>query len=173
MGSSGKMTVCNSGPLIHLAMIDRLDLLQALFGRVSIPHSVKIEVVDTGKEEGKADAFLIEGEIENGWIVVEEAPDDGAGDIADSAGIEAGEAESIMLARSKQCLVLLDDLAARRFAAGLGLEVTGSIGVLVRAVKVGLISRNEGLYALEKLARIMWLSVGVYEDVRKVVEGMD
>ncbi|TFH41216.1 MAG: hypothetical protein E4G94_08335 [ANME-2 cluster archaeon] len=37
----------------------------------------------------------------------------------------------------------------------------------------GLISRNEGLDALEKLARIMWLSVGVYEDVRKVVEGLD
>ena len=64
------MTVSNSGPLIHLAMIDRLDLLQALFGRVAIPHTVKIEVIDRGKEEGKADAFLVE--IENGWIVVED-----------------------------------------------------------------------------------------------------
>jgi len=35
-----------------------------------------------------------------------------------------------------------------------------------------LISRNEGLDALDKLAQIMWLSVGVYEDVRKVVEGL-
>jgi len=167
------MTVSNSGPLIHLAMIDRLDLLQALFGRVAIPLTVKIEVVYRGKEEGKADAFLVEGEIEHGWIVVEDCVDEGAEDIAESAGIKAGEAEAIMLARSKLCLVLLDDLAARRFAAGLGLEVTGSIGVLVRAVKVGLISRSEGLDALEKLARIMWLSVGVYEDVHKVVEGLD
>jgi predicted nucleic acid-binding protein len=166
------MTVSNSGPLIHLAMIDRLDLLQALFGRVAIPYTVKIEAVDRGKEEGKADAFLVEGEIRNGWIVVEDCVEERAEDIAESAGIEAGEAEAILLARSKQCLVLLDDLAARRFAAGLGLEVTGSIGVL-RAVKVGLISRSEGLDALEKLARIMWLSVGVYEDVRKVVEGLD
>ena len=36
-----------------------------------------------------------------------------------------------------------------------------------------LVSRNEGLDALEKLARVMWLSVGVYEDVHKVVEGLD
>ena len=130
-----------------------------------------VEVAYRGKEEGKADAFLIEGEIENGWIVVED-PGDSAEDIADSAGIDAGEAEAIMLARSRHCPVLVDDLAARRFASGLGLEVTGSIGVVVRAVKVGLISRDEGLDALDKLALVMWLSVGVYEDVRKVVEGL-
>ena len=169
MGAAGEMTVSNSGPLIHLTMIGRLDLLKALFGSVIIPRTVKMEVVDRGKEEGKADAFLIEGEIENGWIVVED-PDDSAEDIADSAGIDAGEAEAIMLARSRHCPVLIDDLAARRFAVGLGLEVTGSIGVVVRAVKVGLISRDEGLDALDKLALVMWLSVGVYEDVRKVVE---
>lgn len=165
------MTVSNSDPLIHLAMIGRLDLLKLLFSSVVIPRTVKLEVVDRGKEEGKADAFLIEGEIENGWIVVED-PGDSAEDIANSAGIDAGEAEAIMLARSRQCPVLIDDLAARRFAAGLVLEVTGSIGVVVRAVKVGLISRDEGLDALEKLARVMWLSVGVYEDVRNVVEGL-
>ena len=166
------MTICNSGPLIHLAMIGRLDLLESLFGWVVIPRTVKIEVVGQGKEEGMADAFLVEGEIENRWIVVEDNIDGGAKGLADSAGIESGEAEAIMLARSERCLVLLDDLAGRRFAIGLGLEVTGSIGVLVRAVKVGLMSRDEGLEALEKLARVMWLSVGVYGDVRKVVEGL-
>ena len=152
-------------------MIGRLDLLKTLFGSVIIPSTVMMEVVDRGKEAGKADAFLIEGEIENGWIVVED-PGDSVEDIADSAGIDAGEAEAIMLAGSRQCPVLIDDLAARRFAAGLGLTVTGSIGVVVRAVKVGLISRDEGLDALDKLALVMWLNVGVYEDVRKVVEGL-
>ena len=171
MGAAGEMTVSNSGPLIHLAMIGRLDLLKLLFGRVVIPRTVRMEVVDRGKEEGKADAFLIEGEIENGWIVVEN-PIGSAEDIADSAGIDAGEAEAIMLAGSRQCPVLIDDLAPRRFAVGLGMEVTGSIGVVVRAVKVGLISRDEGLDALDKLALVIWLSVGVYEDVRKVVEGL-
>ena len=63
-------------------------------------------------------------------------------------------------------------LAAGRFAAGLGLEFTGSIGMVVRVVKVRLISRDEGLEALEKLTLVMWLNVGVYEDVRKVVEGL-
>jgi len=43
---------------------------------------------------------------------------------------------------------MIDDLAARRFAAGLRLAV------------------------LDKLALVISLNVGVYEDVRKVVEGL-
>lgn len=37
---------------------------------------------------------------------------------------------------------------------------------------MGSMSRNEKLDALEKLARVMWFGVGVYEDVLKVVEGL-
>lgn len=166
------MIVSNSGPLIHLARIDRLKLLKELFGKVMIPQEVKIEVVDRGKEEGAADAFLIESEIEKGWIVIEESTNDNLKNIAESAGIENGEASAIMLAKKRNCPVLIDDLAARRFAIGLGLEVVGSLGVLIRSAKIGKISKSEALDALDKLVRVMWLSVDVYEDTRKVIEGL-
>jgi len=68
--------------------------------------------------------------------------------------------------------ILLDDLAARRFAIGLGLEVTGSIGVLLKCTKLEMLPDREALDCLEKLARIMWLSVDVYEDARKTIEEM-
>lgn len=68
--------------------------------------------------------------------------------------------------------ILLDDLAARRFAIGLGLEVTGSIDVLFKCTKLKTISNREALDCLEKLARIMWFSVDVYEDARKTIEEM-
>jgi predicted nucleic acid-binding protein len=48
----------------------------------------------------------------------------------DRVRIEIGGTVAIMLARRKNYPVLLDDLAARRFATGLGLEVTGSIRCL-------------------------------------------
>lgn len=166
------MIVSNSGPLIHLARIDRLKLLKELFGKVMIPQDVKIEVVDGGKEEGAPDAFLIESEIEKGWIVIEESKNDKSKKIAESAGIENGEVSAIMLAKIKKCPVLIDDLAARRFASGLGLEVVGSLGVLIHSVKVGKISKSEALEALDKLARAMWLSVDVYEEARKAIEGL-
>jgi len=75
-----------------------------------------------------------------------------------------------MLARRKQCPVLIDDLAARRFAIGLGLEVIGSIGVLIRCGRVKTISKTEALEALEKLGRVMWLSIDVYVDAQKIID---
>ena len=173
MGSERGVVVSNSGPLIHLARIDLLNLLRQLFGKVVIPIDVRIEVVDLGKEEGAADAFLIESEIRAGWIVIEEIiTDDSVKEIAKSVGIDIGESAAIMLARRKKCPILLDDLVARRFATGLGLEVAGSIGVLIRSTKNQKLSKSEALDALERLARVMWLSVDVYEDARKTIEGL-
>lgn len=166
------MIVSNSGPLIHLARIDRLKLLKELFGEVVIPHEVKLEVVDRGKDEGAADAFLIEGEIEAGWILIDQSKSSGVKEIAESAGMDIGEVSAIMLAREMKCPILIDDLAARRFAIGMGLEVAGSIGVLIRSAKMGKISKSEALDALDKLARVMWLSVDVYEDTRMAIEGL-
>ncbi len=75
-----------------------------------------------------------------------------------------------MLARIMKCPVLIDDLAARRFVSGLGLEVVSSIGVLIRYAKLQKISKNEALGALDKLSLVMWLSLDVYEDTRKIIE---
>jgi predicted nucleic acid-binding protein len=90
-------------------------------------------------------------------------------EIAKRAGIDMGEAIVIMLAREKEYPVLIDDLAARRFAIGMGLEVAGSIGVLIKAVKAGINSKEESLDDLKKLAKVMWLSVDVYEDARRTI----
>ena len=165
------MIVSNAGPLIHLTKISRLNLLKELFKSVVIPNTVKIEVVDRGKEKGAADAFLIENEVGK-WIVAEEDINDRVKEIAKRAGIEMGEAIAIMFAKEKGFPALIDDSAARRFAIGLGLEVIGSIGVLIKATKAGIISKEEALDGLEKLAKVMWLSVDVYEDARKTIEGL-
>ena len=172
MGHERKMTVSNSGPLIHLAKIDKLVLLKELFGEIFIPSQVKTEVVDAGKKEGMADAFLIEGEIKNGWIRVNYDIDN-IEDIAKNVGIDEGEAAAIVLAKKMGMPILLDDLAARRFATGLGLEVTGSIGILLKSTRLKILPKNAALDCLDKLARIMWLSIDVYEDARKIIENME
>lgn len=171
MGPERKMIVTNSGPLIHLAKIDKLIFLKELFGEVIIPLQIKTEVVDAGKKEGMADAFLIENEIEHGWIIIDSNITDFE-DIARNVGINEGEAAAIMLARKMKKPILLDDLAARRFAIGLGLEVTGSIGILFKCTKLKIISNREALNCLEKLARIMGPSIDVYEDARKTIDEM-
>lgn len=160
--------VSNAGPLIHLAKIGRLNLLKEIFSEIIIPRTVKVEVVDRGKEKGRPDAFLIDSV---NWIKVVEDPPN-ADQLAEKAGIHRGEACAILLAKSLNAPVLLDDSDARKFALGLGLEVVGSVGVIIKAVRLGVISKDDGLKDLEKLANIMWLSINVYEKARKVIESL-
>ena len=56
--------VSNSTPLIFLAKIGKLDLLEKIFDSVQIPNEVYLEVVVEGKEKGYSDAFLVGNLIE-------------------------------------------------------------------------------------------------------------
>jgi len=167
-GTSSGPCVSNSGPLIHLASINRLNLLKELFGTVIIPRPVKEEVVDRGQEAGAADAFIVEEEIKKGWIEVRHHK--GSKSVAERAGIEAGEAAAITLAKKLGAPVLLDDASARSFAIAYGVEVAGSVAVILKSARHDLISKSEALDALDDLAEVMWLGPGVYRKARKVVE---
>lgn len=160
--------VSNAGPLIHLAKIGRLTLLKEIFSEIVIPRTVKAEAVEKGKEKGRPDAFLIDNAT---WIKAVEDPPN-TGQLAEKVGIHRGEASAILLAKSLNVPVLLDDSDARKFALGLGLEVVGSIGVIIKAVRLDVISKDDGLKDLEELAKVMWLSVNVYERARKVIESL-
>ncbi len=154
--------VSNASLLIHLIKTGQLDLFRKIFEELVVPRSVWLEVV----ERGKPDAFLI-GNI--GWIKVVEDPPN-AIEIAES-GIHREEACAILLG-SMNAPVSLDDTGDRKFAQGLGLTVVGSIGILIRGIREELLTADDGLNYLDKLANIVWLSVEVYERVRKIIEGL-
>ena len=64
------------------------------------------------------------------------------------AKLHAGEVETMILAQQKSFqadLVILDDLAARKTAQYLGLTVTGTLGVLIKAKQKGTISEVKPL----------------------------
>ena len=50
------IVLCNSGPLIALGKLNRLDLLAGLFGEVQIPGAVYEEAVTQGLTRGEPDA---------------------------------------------------------------------------------------------------------------------
>ena len=64
------------------------------------------------------------------------------------AKLHAGEVETMILAQQKSFhanLVILDDLAARKTAQYLGLNVTGTMGVLIKAKQKGIIAEVKPL----------------------------
>jgi predicted nucleic acid-binding protein len=52
------VVLCNSGPLMALGKLNRLDLLAELYNEVQVPKAVYNEVVSQGLARGAPDALI-------------------------------------------------------------------------------------------------------------------
>lgn len=129
--------VCDSGPLIHLAQINRLWILQKLFGCILVSPSVRVEVVDEGIRRRCPDAEVAEAAFSDGWILVEVLSASAlkqAARLADGEGISRADAEVIVLSEKKKALFLSDDMALSRIAEMYGLKAWDTWNLLLEAL---------------------------------------
>ncbi len=114
--------VSDSTCLIGLERINRLDILAKSFKEVYIPPMIEME---TGLSLG----WLVVKPVRNTTLVR-----------ALTTQVDAGESEVIALALElKEVIVVLDDKKARRMANEMGLQVIGTIGLLLNAKKRSLV----------------------------------
>jgi hypothetical protein len=69
-----------------------------------------------------------------------------------------GEASCLAIAMVREIKILTDDWDARKYAQKFGIPVSGTIGVLVLAVKKELISKNKGNNLLSEMIRMGFYS---------------
>ena len=130
--SKMRKVIVNTTPLIALAEIGELHLLKDLYDEIYIPNAVF--------EEVKSEPAYTEVRNASEWIKQVSV------DSADnremlSSRLHSGEVEVIQYAReSKADLVILDDQLARRTAKYLGLTITGTLGVIIKAKEQGYVS---------------------------------
>jgi predicted nucleic acid-binding protein len=137
------IVVTNSGPLMALGTLGLLELLSQLYGQVRLPTAGYLEVVVRGSERGSPDAFLTQRAIQRGQLVVVEVSDaDLPSDIA-ALPIDAGEKQALYTLRDQAGLLLLDDLKAREEAQARGLNVRGTLGVIIQAYRAALLNFDE------------------------------
>jgi len=151
--------VVNSTPLISLAILGQLDLLQLIFGDVIVPRAVYDEVVTRGDgKPGHKNLTAVD------WFQIEEV---GHQELKQSIMVELdeGEAEVICTAKDRGVRrVCIDEFAGRRYAKLLGLEVIGTLGVLLIAKQRSYI--REIKPCIEKLlASDRHISTAVYNEV--------
>ena len=132
------LVVSNAGPLISLARIGHFRLLQQVFGRICIPQAVYDEVVIAGagragaEETREATDNRVEARSVQNQVTVRSL----------LTKLGKGEPEAIALAvEASSDLVLLDDRRARATAEFMGLNVTGTVGLLIRAARRGLVTQ--------------------------------
>jgi len=137
--------IADTGPLIALAKIKHLDLLHVLFEQVRIPVIVYKELMaKIGEEGGEIDTAL-----DQFILINQEIPKTKKIEYA-IQNLGQGERKVIELAYSynKPVLLLMDDKSGREAAKQLKLNVTGSVGILLKAKKEGKIDNVSDLLRL-------------------------
>lgn len=136
--------IIDTSVLIALERINILDVLCSIYSHIILPEAV---VSEFGTPS--LDCYSSE-KVKSPMVRL----------LVLDLNLGRGEAESIALASEIGLRLVLDDLKARKVAENLGLKVTGTIGILLKAESLALIDsaydkakelRDKGFYISDQL----------------------
>lgn len=150
-----RRAVINTSPLLALiAAIGDLSLLKHAYTQVLVPYAVAQEVMAAGQLGFGVEAFMADQYLSRGddslvippWLL---------------NSLDVGEAAVVATALSMRVnRVCIDETVGRRVARLAGLQVTGSLGVLIKLKSVGAIPaiapcvermRSQGIWLSETI----------------------
>lgn len=122
------IVVSDTTPLISLLKIDRIDLLEILFGQILIPQAVFDELTADVRFQLEADQIR-----RKRFIIIKAVRNPESADILKRAtGLDQGESEAIILADElKADILMMDEAKGRTVSFQMGFRVMGTIGVLM------------------------------------------
>jgi uncharacterized protein len=154
--------VSNTTPLISLLKLERLNILKSLYGEISIPVAVFNEI-----EAGKQKSYY-QDLSKISWIKIIQVKDNLA--VKYFLDLDSGEAEAIVLASEINAdLIILDEKLGRFHAKHAGIAVTGTIGVLIKAKRQGLIKELKPLLK-ELISKDVWISEKLINEILIQIE---
>jgi len=117
------IVIADTSCLIVLSRLNALPLLRSLYRKIYITEEIAFEFGDPLPD----------------WVIVEPVKEKQTFQILLSI-LDIGEASAIALALElKDVLLIVDEFKGRREAQRLGIKITGTLGVLVKAKQHGLI----------------------------------
>jgi predicted nucleic acid-binding protein len=126
--------ICNTSPFQYLHQIDQLKILPALAGKVIVPPAVLEELA-----EGKAQGLDLPDAQNLSWVAIRAPASALAQPLITDLG--PGETQVLMLALEiPGSIAILDDKFARRVAEVRGVPIIGTLGLILDAKHVGILS---------------------------------
>ncbi len=127
--------ISNTSPLQYLYQLDLIHLLFKMYGHIIIPDAVVKEL-----DEGRVQGIKLPDPISFSRIKIRSVRERRLLPLV--TGLGNGEKEVMALGlESSDALIILDDLPARHHASFLGLKITGTLGILLKAKQKGHIER--------------------------------
>ena len=164
-----RLVIADAGPLIALARLERLDLLQRLFGTILVTRWVADEVLTGGDfpdiaalRAALAQPWLQTVELQNLTNLDWQAQ---CRDLMNLHQIDMGEASAMVLAQylasqGDAAMLLMDDFRGRSAAQHSGFALIGTTGLLLLAKQLGAIEaikpslmtlRQQGYFLSDRL----------------------
>lgn len=136
------IVISDTSCINYLVIIDEINILYHLYKVVIIPQAVRTELLRAKTPEIVRDWVSDAPE----WLRVETVELS-----SEFSDLGAGEREAIVLALQMNAdVILIDDRLAREAAEQEGLEVTGTLGVLLAAAKANLLSLEDAIAKLKQ-----------------------
>jgi len=163
------VVVADTCPVIFLAKLSRLALIQGVFpGSILLPEAVRQELDQENTplvELRRIRAFLRGCRVEA--VRNPQFP---------TSVLSLADRCVLTLAGNHQeCVILTDDGLLRRVAEAERFRVAGTLGVLIRARRAGLVARPETVRALEELVgqHRFRISVELYQEALRQIASTD
>ena len=128
---SDAIWVINASPLILLGKLGRTDLLEGLASRIMVPDAVFREVA-AGMDDASAAATLA-------WAQSRRVSDVDVPVSISAWDLGAGESQVLAQSLASRCVAVLDDGEARAAAKVHGVPLVGTLGIILRARRAGLV----------------------------------
>ncbi len=151
----------NTTSIIALGSIQRLALLPKLFGQIHLVSEV-VEECEVGGTISLPELRKLE------WLTIVTSTPISSPNLL--LALDKGEKHTLDMAQKYQAdWVLIDEKFGRNMAEYLGLHVTGTLGILLKAKQQGLISsfkeavttmQNQGIYYHPNLIKKLLIHIG-------------
>ena len=142
-----ELVLVDNTVLSNFALIERDDILNSLFKDLLYTTHEVLQELRLGEDKGilpKRDWRWIK------ILKIESSQEEFLFSLfTDTFG--KGESSCLSIAKARTFKVLTDDLDARKLAQRIGIPISGTIGILVSAIREGILSINEGNAMLLKM----------------------
>lgn len=152
------LAVINSSPLIFLALLNKIDILPQIFDEIILPTEVYKEISVEGHN------FNIIKQIEKNNFQIKSAMNTALFEFL-SEYLDKGEAEVITISKELNSdYAIIDELRGRKLARRHSVKIIGTLGILLSAKQIGLISEiKSSIMELEN--NKIWLGQKLINDV--------
>lgn len=158
--------VADASPLIFLGKIGKLGLITQFFNcKILVPSLVRAEVLAT--PISPAEELALQSFLKSCQVVVVPKPTRYA------AALSGADNAALTLAvRRKAAFLITDDRLLRQLAGGEGIRPMGTLGLLLRSMERGSLTRVEVRRTIETLIQQhqFRISIEVYDSILQKIE---